>query len=153
MNNHWVFTNLSMDFSNGDPVAGPSPMNNGSLESSTTISDADGNLLFSSDGLTVWNRNHQVMPNGNGLMGNISATQSSLAVPFPGNPNRYYLFTSAAIENNYESGLRYSIIDMTLNGGLGDVLPNAKNILVRDDVGEKVSGTFHANGHDIWITT
>lgn len=152
LNNHWVFNNLSMDFSNGNPVAGPSPITNTSQESTTGISDPDGNLLFFSDGLQVWDRNQNVMPNGSGLMGNVSATQSALAVPFPGNPNRYYLFTSPAIENNFESGVRYSIIDMTLNGGMGDVLPNAKNVPVRDNVCEKLSGTFHANGHDVWIT-
>lgn len=152
MNNNLVFNNISLNFSGGEPVAGTSPITNVSQESTTTISDPDGNLLFFSDGIKVWNRNHGVMPNGTGLMGNISATQSSLAVPFPGNPNRYYLFTVPAYENHFEDGVRYSIIDMSLNGGLGDVMPTAKNVLVRDDAGEMLSGTFHANGHDIWIT-
>ncbi|UPT67732.1 MAG: T9SS type A sorting domain-containing protein [Sphingobacteriales bacterium JAD_PAG50586_3] len=40
---------------------------------------------------------------------------------------------------------------MTLNNGLGDVVSGSKNILVRDDVGEMLTGTFHTNGRDIWI--
>ncbi|WP_179376248.1 hypothetical protein [Winogradskyella wichelsiae] len=34
------------------------------LEGCTSIADEDGNLLFYSDGRTVWNRNHQIMQNG-----------------------------------------------------------------------------------------
>lgn len=151
MNNNWVFNNLSFNFSNGEPTVGGSPINTGGQESTTTISDPNGNLLFFSDGIQVWDRNHQLMPNGTGLMGSWSTTQSCLATPFPGNPNLYYLFTADAVENNCEDGIRYSIIDMTLNNGLGDVVQGSKNILIRNDVGEMLSGTFHANGRDIWI--
>ncbi len=153
MNQNWVFTNISLNFNNGngEPTVGQSPLNIVGQESTTTISDPNGNLLFFSDGMSVWNRNQQVMPNGSGLLGNLSSTQSCLATPFPGNPNLYYLFTADALENNLDNGIRYNIIDMTLNNGLGDIVSGSKNILVRDDVGEMLTGTFHTNGRDIWI--
>ena len=47
------------------------------------ISDKDGNLLFYSDGVTVWNRQHQVMLNGTGLFGHISSAQSGIVIPHP----------------------------------------------------------------------
>ena len=59
------------------------------LEGCTSISDTDGNLLFYSDGRTVWNRNHQVMQNGTGLRGDESSTSSGLIVPKPQDPDFY----------------------------------------------------------------
>jgi hypothetical protein len=37
-------------------------------EGCATISNSSGQLLFYTDGITVYNRNHQVMPNGTGLL-------------------------------------------------------------------------------------
>ncbi len=128
------------------------------LEGCTSISDADGNLLFYSDGQTVWNRNHQIMPNGDyfsgtGLLGDPSSTSSGLIVPKPEDPNKYYIFTvdephheNAAtypnqflgpylngttipqVDDGFNNGFNYSLVDMTLNGGLGDVDADEKNI-------------------------
>jgi hypothetical protein len=63
------------------------------LEGCTSISDIDGELLFYSDGRTVWNRNHDVMTNGFGLKGDESSTSSGLIVPKPQDPDFYYIFT------------------------------------------------------------
>jgi hypothetical protein len=43
-------------------------------EGVATISDANGSLLFYTDGIKVWNKLHQVMANGTGLMGHPSST-------------------------------------------------------------------------------
>lgn len=63
------------------------------LEGCATIADTTGSLLFYTDGITVWNRNHVPMPNGSGLLGNPSSTQSGIIVPYPGNTDLYYVFT------------------------------------------------------------
>src|SRR3970040_2481571 len=79
----WYFGNYAgLDFNSGNPVA----LTNGKLvtkEGCTTISDKDGNLLFYTDGSLVYNKNHQVMPNGYGLQGHNSSTQSAIIVPKP----------------------------------------------------------------------
>lgn len=67
-------------------------------EGCSSIADANGNLLFYTDGRTVWDRNHHTMPNGsfeNGteLLGDPSSTQSGIIVPKPDHPNLYYIFT------------------------------------------------------------
>lgn len=128
------------------------------LEGCTSISDPDGNLLFYSDGRTVWNRNHQIMTNGNyfggtGLLGDPSSTSSGLIVPKPEDPTQYYIFTvdephheNAAVypnqftgaysdggfipadDDGFNNGLNYSLVDMTLNGGLGDINTTEKNV-------------------------
>ncbi|HEX8270916.1 MAG TPA: T9SS type B sorting domain-containing protein [Flavobacterium sp.] len=77
------------------------PLSDGLLvteEGCSSIADASGNLLFYTDGRTVWDRNHVIMPNGNysngtGLFGDPSSTQSAIIVPKPGEPNIYYIFT------------------------------------------------------------
>ena len=117
-----------------------------SIEGSSSISDTAGNLLFYSNGETVWNKNNSVMPNGTGLLGDQSSVQSSIIVPMPGNNSIYYLFTT---NGSLGSGLRYHIIDMSLNGGLGDLI--SKNILLLSPGTEELAGTIHCNNNDYWI--
>ncbi len=145
--NWWFFGyGAGCEFTSGNPVA--NVLGQTAVEEGTAVmSDNAGNLMFYTEGLKVWNKNHVVMPNGNGLLGNPSSTQSALIVPRPGNPNQYYLFTVWP-----GSGLRYSVVDMTLNGGLGDIVAIGKNTLLgATNVDEKLTGTRHANGVDWWI--
>ena len=91
--NVWYFgQNAGLDFSSGSPVA----ITDGQLstvEGCSSFADSNGDLLFYSDGITVYNKNHQVMQNGNNLGGNPSSSQSGLIVPKPEDPDTYYLFT------------------------------------------------------------
>jgi len=144
---HWYFGHeAGVDFSSGTATA---DLNGklASIEGCSAMSDQSGNLLFYSNGEKVWNRNHTLMPNG-GITGDQSSTQSSLAVPLPGNNNVYYLFSS--VGNGGNSGLYYNIVDMTLNGGLGDVTAS-KNIQLMADGTEQLAGTIHCNTIDYWI--
>lgn len=142
----WYFgQNAGLDFENaGGPVQVPSPLMNAE-EGCSVRSDEQGNLLFYTDGTTVYNRNHQVMPNGGGLSGGPSATQSGVIVQDPGNADRYYVFYI----NNAGSQSYYATVDMTLNGGLGDVV--VKNTAIQAVGGEKIAAWPHANGTDIWV--
>jgi hypothetical protein len=133
----WFFgVNAGLDFFTGSPVAisGSAMVTN---EGCATISDVNGNLLFYTDGVTVWDHNNQVMPNGTGLMGGISSTQSSICIPLPGSTMIYYLFTVDEIGG--PNGFRYSIVNMSLNGGNGDIDTSAKNVFVLASVTEKLT--------------
>lgn len=135
-----------VEFTGGAPVGFNGAMTSVN-EGTTNMSDAAGNHLFYSDGLRVWDANHNQMPNGFGLMGSGTSTQSSVCVPDPGNPNQYYLFTVMT----GGSGLRYSKVDMTLNAGNGDVVAAGKNTLLFSPVHEKLCATHHANMVDYWV--
>ena len=91
VNSNWYFGNYAgITFNSGSPVA----LTNGALittEGVATISDNSGNLLFYTDGVTVYNRNHVTMTNGTGLFGDASSTQSAIIVQKPGFNNIYYL--------------------------------------------------------------
>lgn len=149
---NWYFGyNSAMDFNSGTPqVLMNSAMT--SFEGSTSISDDDGNLLFYSNGLQVWDRNHNVMPNGSGLMGgpSTSSRHQALGTPYPGHPGKYLLFTTDENENLYVNGLRYSVIDMSLNGGLGAVTAT-KNIWITGCDRENIAAAYASNGTDFWL--
>jgi gliding motility-associated-like protein len=147
--NTWYFgTKAGLDFSSGAPVA----ITNGQLTTSegcATISNSDGVLKFYTDGITVYTKNHTVMKNGSGLMGNSSATQSAVVAPHPGDTSVFYIFTIDAVQNGLKNGLRYSIVDMRLDGGNGTV--TTKNILLYTPSAEKVTAIKHGNSIDFWI--
>lgn len=151
--NNWLFGwNAGLTFNGGAPA----PLTGGQVntfEGSASFSTANGQLLFYTDGITVWNKSHGIMPNGSGLMGDPSATQSALIVPKPGADGRYYIFTTDAIENDLANGLRYSEVDMSLNGGLGDVIPQTKNKLLANYVTERVTGVRNGAGNGYWVIT
>lgn len=130
-------------------------------EGCTTISDSDGNLLFYTDGKTVWNRLHQPMSNasealGNELFGDRSSTQSAIVVPKPEDSNIYYVFTvdTAISRDDPDRGFSYSVVDLRLNGGLGDVVPWEKNINLLQDSSEKISAVLKdCISKSIWVIT
>ncbi len=122
-NNNWFFyQNNGLNFSGGGPVFIPGgQMNNLPGEGGATISDpTTGNLLFYTNGQKVWDKTHSQMPAGNGLNGNNSSTESALIIPKPGNINQYYIFTSSGASSG-QQGCFYSLVDLTLNAGNGDL--------------------------------
>ncbi len=142
---HWYFGNqAAIKFENNVPV----PLTNSAMtqvEGVATMSDANGNLLFYTNGITIFNKNHQVMVNGSGLTSNSSNTQSAFIVPFPGNPDKYYVITPGPYN--------YSIVDMTLDNGNGAVMATAKNISITTENSEKVAGLLASNQTDVWLIT
>ncbi len=122
-------------------------------EGVATISNQLGELLFYTDGSTAWNSNHDIMPNGTGLTGYASSTQSGVIVPHPGDPNLYFLMAAGSDNANPPElkGFRYSIVDIRLDGGLGDIIAGQKNIKLHDGPSEKLTAVQHANGKDIWL--
>ncbi len=187
--NVWYFgENAGLDFNSGSPT----PLLDGqidkipvgmfnlpSLEGMATISDTNGNLLFYTDGIRVWDRSHTPMPNASGtnsfsqwnlmLSGNESSTQSAIITPVIGSTDRYYVFTTDGSSNADTKGplikwdgLHYTVIDMKLNNGLGDIDTTfihslgpigVNKITLVDSTTEKIAIAKHANGTDYWVTT
>lgn len=146
--NRWYFgEHAGLDFNAGTPE----PVLDGALntfEGCATMSSAVGNLLFYTDGITVWNKNHEVMLNGNGLNGNTSSTSSAIIIPKPNDSNIYYIFTVDAIAG--PKGLQYSEVDINLDGGLGGITMN-KNIILETPVTEKIAATYNDVTNEYWL--
>jgi gliding motility-associated-like protein len=148
--NRWYFgEHAGLDFNAGTPEAVLDGALN-TFEGCATISTAVGNLLFYTDGITVWNKNHEIMLNGNGLNGNTSSTSSAIIIPKPNSSNIYYIFTVDAIAG--PKGLQYSEVDITLDGGLGAITVN-KNIILETPITEKVAATYNDLTNEYWIVS
>jgi len=145
--NIWYFgSNAGLDFSTNPP----SPLLNSNLstvEGCASICNPQGQLIFYTDGSNVWNANHQIMPNGSGLLGDVSSTQSAIIIPWPSHPHLFYIFTVDNIAG--PNGLQYSVVDMSLNQGLGDI--SIKNVPLLSSTTEKITAVKHANGFDVWL--
>ena len=130
-----------------------SSVGNGQLftnEGCTSISDNSGNLLFYTDGSYVWNRNHQYMPNGTGLLGDRSSTQSAIIVPKPGDNDIYYVFTVGSNRSN--TGLHYSVVDMSQENGLGAV--TTRNTRLLSLCSEKITAVLKdCISKSMWVVT
>ncbi len=151
--NQWYFSWLvSVDFNSGTPVAtNNSAMNQ--YEGCSSIADKNtGAILIYSDGQNVYAGNHTLMPNGTGLTGDQSSAQSALIVPMPGNSTQYYVFTAGEFFSGGVAGYHYSIVDLTLNGGWGDVSAT-KNVLLYAPACEKLCAVKNAAGTGYWIAT
>jgi gliding motility-associated-like protein len=148
--NIWYFGNQAgIDFNSGSPVA----LLDGQLnttEGCATIANNEGGLLFYTDGVTVWNKNHAIMLNGTGLKGNGSSTHSAIIVPKPNNLDIYYIFTVDHLAG--PNGLQYSEVDMSLDEGQGAVTSN-KNILLHTPVSEKVTAIKSSVSNEYWVVS
>lgn len=146
-NNKWCFGDHNgLDFNTG---GAPVHFSNGifSTEACGTVCNSAGALLFYSDGERVYNKDHLIMPNGSGISGDQSATMGVAIADVQNLPDNYYLFTLTELGS--PATLSYSIIDMTLNGGLGDV--TTKNQLLGDSMSEKM--IVIGNCRNNWLIT
>ncbi len=162
--NHWFMGNgIHLDF-NGGALNVDTLSQLFCYEGTFTMSDDSGDMLFVSMGLpdtyiysNVYDANLNIMPNGDSLFASSSAIQASISVKVPGSTNQYYLFNNSSQENQYLEGITYSIIDMSLNNGLGDVDVLNKNILLPQDPetsnSEAMTIARHCNGVDYWLIT
>src|SRR5687768_5680731 len=156
---NWYFgQNASLEFNAaGTPVSFLNSAMN-TTGGSASISDKTGNLLFYTDGETVWNRLHQVMANGTGLAGNKVARQPAIIIPKPGSNSHYYIFTKKApiaITIN-QNNLQYSEVDMLANNGMGEVLNATKNTPLLGSsliIYDKITAVHHGNHQDFWVIT
>lgn len=123
----------------------PTTLNNSAMiqgAGCSSIADETGNLLFYTDGVTIWNKQHVVMANATGLQSYNIYCQSPLIVKQPGSQSIYYVFSVG-------SALMYSVVDMSLAAGMGSV--TTKSVSINSPSTNKLCGAKHCNGSDIWI--
>ena len=121
--NIWYFgQNAGIDF-NGlpdDPAIGIT----GPLvtpEGTSVISDRNGQVIFSTDGFSIFDKLDQDITPAGGIGGQNTSSQSALIIPVPGDETLYYIFTTKEIYGTGTFELRYSLFDLKLRNGLGDL--------------------------------
>lgn len=149
--NVWTFgANARIDFGTNPPTVSTSSLS--SYEGCASISDNSGNLIFYTDGISVWDNTNTLISNS--LMGHWSAAQSGILVPEPGTTpgtvtNRYYIFSIPQLGGERA---RYSIYDAnthtlpTLNATLPDHATAGNTT-------EGITVARHCNGIDYWVIT
>lgn len=155
--NNWYFgEKAGLFFENQNPTQ---VLTNGKMvasEACVAISDKDGNLLFYTNGTNVWNSNHSIMINGAlvgtlGTGGPITTTPNillnTIIVPINAIEGTYYIFTISNV-----NGLRYSVVDMSGDSGLGEVTLKNRGLLPGEGIG-KLSAVHHSDGKTIWLLT
>ena len=146
--NQWRFGYGSgLDFNSGSPIVVESSIQ--SAESAASVSNCSGELLFYTDGETVWASNNEIMDGGfdlRGVGGAYPSSQGAIIVKRPKSSSIYYIFTASDIY-----GMNYSVVNMAANGGLGKVIQ--KNIKLSGSLTQKLGVTYHQNQEDIWVIT
>jgi gliding motility-associated-like protein len=152
-NNQWRF-----GYAAGIDFNGPSPVQvfdgvSATQEGSASIANpTTGQLMFYTDGVTVWNAQNNPMPNGTGLRGGVtqlSSTTAAVIIPRPGSASQYYV---VCIDEQFSNnGITYSLVDMSLAGGLGDVVASEKNIPLYQTTSEKLCVVPNAAGDGYWL--
>jgi len=107
---------IRLDFATDPPIPYGTGVA-GSYEGIAHYEDGSGNLLFWFNSNGVYDQNGTFMSGSFGMLANSSSAEICIS-PVPGNPNQYYILYNAETC----SALYYSIVDMTLNGGLGNVI-------------------------------
>jgi len=139
----WFFGNgAGLDFMPFTPTV----IVGGALTSSlgcASIADSNGNLLFYTDGATVYNSTHSVMANGSGLNGG-GVAQSAMIIKRPLSNNSYFVFSLQS------GGLYYSEVDVTLAAGSGSLIVKNAPLFI-GSCSQQMTSTKHCNGTDYWL--
>jgi len=150
--NIWYFgQKAGVDFNLGSPPVAllNSQMHNIFSAGCASISDSSGNLLCYSDGVTIWNKNHVPMQNGQNM--GVWTTQGAMIVPIPDNYHLYYFFNFIYVPSDFQYHFQYSVIDMNLDNGYGGVVAAEKEVRLFNNASHHLSAVRHANGVDVWV--
>ncbi|MDA9329034.1 gliding motility-associated C-terminal domain-containing protein [Flavobacteriales bacterium] len=159
-------TSYGLDFSDPTSPSYPAQRNFKSkmdyYESVSVVSDNDGNVLYYSDGIFLYDASHEIMfgapaqlkGTGNGTTA--SSVQGAYSLLKPGSITEYYLFTSQAIDGGAH-GFRVNRIDMALPGN-GTVDSPLGAVVTADSVlrptGSEMMTAYGNCGSDTaWVIT
>ena len=170
---NWLFGNSSnairFNRGNNKAILATSPTLLGLGGSAVATDPSTGNLLFYSDGITVYDANSIKMKDlSNGphfpLSGNITGNQPVVFCPVPvqvGQPTKYFVFTNNA-NGSTPGTIQYVVVDLALPGN--SFFPSPPTGAIASTIATDVNGLIanrsegmiivpHANGRDYWLIT
>ncbi len=134
------------------------------FKANASISNAEGNLLFYTNGIDIIDASHHIMENGNDItdidftlgFSGLNVLQALLILPALGNDSLFYIFHEpvdfdAGGLNSHIPELSRSIVDMSQNNGLGKVILKDEKLIIDTLATGKLSAAKHANGRDWWM--
>jgi hypothetical protein len=157
MNSIWIFgDSAGIDFTN---ITTPIPIvsSTDGRGSCVSISDSLGSLqmyattqgYLNSDWVTrIFNPQNQIVQGCDSITGE-GWYNELITVPRPDHSNQYYVF-SVGLDLPNNQGCYYSLVDMSLNGGLGAMV--LQNIQINNlTSGDCLTAVKHGNGRDWWV--
>lgn len=156
-NANWCFgQNVGLSFIGNNSGSAPNvnfgpghfvPVINASEGVATVSHRFTRNLLFYSNKGDLYDKNYNPMPNGIGISADKNGTsaQGVCIVPVVNDIRNYYVFTLGGVNGL----LAYSIVNTTLNGGLGDVIVGQKNIPIDSGFSEAMTVVEGCKGY--WL--
>jgi len=172
-NNIWMIggygsSNMGIDFNNGTPVTFSVVRPMEFFITNAGICDTNGQLFFYSNGDYIANRNHGRLYNttnfnptlsGDSVYG-LNINQAVLILPYCNISNKYIViheneeyFSAHGMSERQPLNLRYSLVDMTLDSGLGGIDSSKKCISIINDTLTlgRLTACKHGNGRDWWV--
>ncbi|MEP7265923.1 MAG: T9SS type A sorting domain-containing protein [Bacteroidota bacterium] len=160
-NNVWMFgDSAGIDFNS---ITNPIPITSGVIGrgSCVSLADSNGNLILYAATMPyfgpytflatkLFNDQNLILPGADSITGEAWYNELGL-FPKPGDTtgNLYYVF-SIGVNGAPNPGLYFTLIDMSLNGGLGGVMQ--ENIqLDTIEYGDCLTTIKHGNGRDWWV--
>jgi len=151
-NNRWYFGNYATVNFNTVP-ASTFPVTQYFLIATCSfcVSDSLGELLFIARGDMVYDRDLHAIWNCSGLWGDPNTLQPVFTIKKNNEDSIYFIFSMGTEISN--KGLHYSVFDMRLNNGFGDIVPGMKNLPVAggENARNNLTGIRHKNNQDVWI--
>jgi gliding motility-associated-like protein len=151
----WFFGDKAgIDFRTGSALPDTSQNVMMAIKASSVASDSAGNLLFLTNGKTIWDRYFMKMSGATDLAGDLGVTQPCVIVPAPDDPAVFYIFTIDVLaykpDNTFTTdGMRYSTVDMRRNNGLGEVVTLNRPLL--NPACQKLTAIMHKDGRSVWV--
>ena len=132
------------------------------------INDPGGHLAFYTSGCNIYNRNHEIMENGQDIIiggenaenrcekyeAILNLLSSTVILPIPEQAGKYINFQLRLEETTdttyVEDKYFYAIVDMNENNGLGRVI-DKHQVVLDDSLHDAVAAVRHGNGRDWWV--
>ncbi len=135
-----------------------------------SVCDSNGKLQFYTEGTNVYDEAGQPMPNGLDItpgtyrfVGSIwtptgESTHGVQIIPMPGQYGKYYIFSVVGYFERVRLGwyiylgkLYYSVVDMSLNSGNGDIVPGQRGILLDSNIAMPLAGVAADQCNAYWL--
>ena len=161
-----IFGGTRIDFSTEPPTVSYEFREMDFFLSDASICDAEGNLLFYTDGTTVVDSEHNILENGNGLgphpynqefaIVGMPLSQGTIILNYPGSNDSLYIILHEELTDEpvYDKDASvFNFLYTTVSNNINGVQIVEKNQLIVSDTLSlgSITATRHANGRDWWV--
>lgn len=149
--NQWYFGEMAgIDFNDQPPSAITDDNLMDSPAAASSISDRNGELLFYTNGVTVWNKEHKIMVNGGDIGGDSTSVQGVIIIPLPDDPTIFYVFYTDPVWGDYSYDAKYAVVDIKRDSARGEVI--VKDLSLFANSTERMTASDFGNGRT-WLIT